>query len=130
LARQRLAARPPPPGRRRTPEEERSSDAFAKALLDRDHRAAVAAFKGLRQDAGPARVLTPVQRAKSKLKVEYLAQILRAHWARREEETQGIFRPPPTPEQVAAGRAVLERFKQWMADDSTPSLSSEQAEEV
>jgi hypothetical protein len=63
--------------------------------------------------------LTPVQRAKRRLKVEFVGKLLRACWAQRDEELRGVFRPPPTPEQVAEAPALAERLKRWLKDDTT-----------
>ena len=108
------------------PEYKRAEAAFIDALFDANRAAASEALMQMRlarwgADGIPRHrpAQSPVQRAKSRLKVQAFTEFLRGVWKRRDEEARGIFRPPLTPEQAIELQAVAERFKRWMKDDTT-----------
>ena len=115
-ARQRLQCRP---AGVESPAVLQAKVDFFEAVVSRNAVAAKRAFAVMEPYTRRATRLTPAAQAKQDQRTAALAKWVWALRERREEEARGIVHPQRTPEQEAAGRVVVDRFKRWLAGDDS-----------
>ena len=121
LARRRLRVLPPGPP---PPELEQAKLDFWEAVISRNYRASQAACEVIARHARPERPLSAAERAKRELRNRALCNFVDKVRELRDEDERGVVRPPATPEQVAAARAELARFRRWLDGDDSAGCRS------
>jgi hypothetical protein len=116
LAPRRLQTLPPGPP---SPELLQAKGDFMEAVISRNYRAAQAANAVIARYARPEPPPSAVERAKREQRYKALVAWIVALRELREEEARGIVRPPPQPGQVVEAKAVMDRFRRWLAGDDS-----------
>jgi hypothetical protein len=92
---------------------------FFEALVNGNAAEAKRAFAVLEPSARRAPRLGPAAQARQDQRTGALGMLLRGLRDRREAEARGVVYPPPTPEQEAESRVVMDRFTRWLAGDDS-----------
>lgn len=102
-----------------SPEAEQAKDDFIEAFINRDLRAARAACELMSRDSRRTLPLSAAERAKREPRYNAFLTFLSAMRQLRDEEKQGIVRPPPTPEQRAEVIEWKDRYVRWIHGDDS-----------
>ena len=116
LARRRLRVLPPGPP---SAELQQANIDFWEAVISRKYRAMQTAYEVIARHARPERPLSAAERAKREGRNAALFNFIDKVRELRDEDERGVVRPPATPEQVAAARAELARFRRWLDGDDS-----------
>jgi len=92
---------------------------FFEAVISRNHSAATAAYALIARYARPEPPFSAAEREKRDQRHSALVNWLCALRELREEEARGIVRPPPTQRQVVEAKALMDRFRRWLAGDDS-----------